>query len=234
MINSLQVIGVIPARGGSKSVPFKNLQLLGGRPLLSWPIETALATPEIDRVFVSTDNEEIAIAGREFGAEIHERPAALATDTAQVNDTIRHLYLQLLSADIPADIFVLLEATSPLRTPELVSRCIQRLVGENLDSIATFHQADIHPERVWCIEDEQPRPFIDGAIPWQPRQKFSSAYQLNGAAYVFRPDQLPPDDPSLLFGRMGAEVIPAGDVIDIDDYKDFIVANAILESRNCS
>ena len=113
----------------------------------------------------------------------------------------------------------------------MVTRCLERMVRANLDSIATFHPAVINPARTWAIEDGRPRPFIDGADPWQPRQKLAPAFQLNGAVYAFRPDRLPADGTGLLFGRMGAEVVSADDVIDIDDERDFIIADAILRSR---
>jgi CMP-N,N'-diacetyllegionaminic acid synthase len=230
MINGCRVIAVTPARGGSKSVPYKNLYPLGGRPLLQWPIDCALKSPEIDRVIVSTDNERISAAALAMGAECYLRPAALATDTALVADTLRHLWAQLRAEGESAQILVLLEATSPFRTPEIISRCLHRLVEEGLDSIATFHDADINPERTWRIVDGLPLPFIDGAIPWKPRQLLTPAYQLNGAVYAFFPDRLPLGAPNILFGKMGAELVPADSVIDIDTLKDFAIANAILQS----
>jgi CMP-N,N'-diacetyllegionaminic acid synthase len=230
MINGRRVIAVTPARGGSKSVPYKNLHLLGGRPLLQWPIDCALKTTAIDRVIVSTDDERISSAALAMGAESYLRPAALATDTALVADTLRHLWAQLRSEGETAEILILLEATSPFRTPEVINRCLQRLVEENLDSIATFHDADINPERAWRIENGLPRPFIEGAIPWKPRQLLTPAYQLNGAVYAFFPDRLPAGVPNILFGKMGAELVPADSVVDIDTLKDFAIANAILQS----
>lgn len=230
MIKGKRVIAMTPARGGSKSVPYKNLHPLGGKPLLSWPIDCALHTLEIDRVIVSTDDEKIASAAREFGAEVYHRPPELATDTALVADTIRHLWAQLRDEGERAEILVLLEATSPFRTPELVGRCLQRLVDEDLDSIATFHEADINPERTWRIAEGAPEPFISGGVPWKPRQLLTPAYQLNGAVYTFFPDRLPVGVPNILFGKMGAEIIASDSVVDIDEYKDFVIANAILQS----
>jgi CMP-N,N'-diacetyllegionaminic acid synthase len=230
MIDGRRVIAVTPARGGSKSVPYKNLYPLGGRPLLSWPIDCALKTPEIDRVIVSTDDDRIAAAAREFGAEVYPRPVELATDTALVADTLRHLWAQLRAEGESAGILVLLEATSPLRTPELVARCLHRLVDEELDSIATFHDAEINPERAWRIAAGVPSPFIAGAVPRKSRQQLTPAYQLNGAVYAFFPDRFPPAIPNILFGKMGAEIVPADSVIDIDTLKDFVIANAILQS----
>ena len=103
-------------------------------------------------------------------------------------------------------------------------------MDEQLDSIATFHEADINPERTWRIDGGRPSPFIPGAVPWKPRQQLTPAFQLNAAVYAFLPDVLPADSPSILFGRMGAEIVSADSVIDIDTLKDFAYANALLES----
>lgn len=230
MIDGRRVIALTPARGGSKSVPYKNLHPLGGRPLLSWPIECALKAPEIDRIIVSTDDDLIAAAANKFGAEVYRRPPELATDDALVADTIRQLWAQLRAEGESAEILVLLEATSPFRSSALVSRCLRRLIDEKLDSIATFHDAEVNPERTWRIDTGVPTPFISGAIPWRPRQQLTPAYQLNGAVYVLYPDRLPTGIPNILFGRAGAEVVSADAVIDIDTLKDFVIANAILQS----
>jgi len=230
MVSGRRVIAMTPARGGSKSVPYKNLHPLGGKPLLAWPIETARATPAIDRIIVSTDDERIAKAARELGAEVYMRPAALATDTAVVADAIRDLWRRLRAEGETAEILVLLEATSPFRTTDVIDRCLRRMVDEGLDSIATFHEADINPERTWRIDGGTPQPFIKGAVPWKPRQLLTPAYQLNAAVYAFIPDRLPADSPSILFGKMGAEIVPADSVIDIDTLKDFAYANALLQS----
>lgn len=230
MIDGERVISITPARGGSKTLKKKNLRELGGRPLLAWPIGTARDTPEIDRVIVSTDDEEIAATARRFGADSYDRPAHLATDEALVVDAIRHLHQVLLGEGETARIAVLLEATSPLRTPEMVRSCLQRLVREDLDSIATFHTVSTNPDRLWRIRDGVPGPYVPGAVPWKPRQQLEPIFQLNGAVYAFRLDRLPEDHPGVLFGRMGAEVVPSERVIDIDDEKDLIIANALLAS----
>jgi len=230
MIDGQRVVALTPARGGSKAVPYKNLHPLGGKPLLAWPIECALKTPEIDRIIVSTDDDRIADAATELGAEVYRRPDHLATDTALVADTIRQLWAQLRSEGELAEILVLLEATSPFRTPALVSRCLRRLVDEALDSVATFNEAAINPERTWRVDAGVPEPFIAGAVPWKPRQQLTPAFQLNGAVYAFFPDRWPADIPNVLFGKMGAEIVPSDSVIDIDNLQDFHIANALLQS----
>ncbi len=229
MIGDYRVIAVIPARGGSKSVPFKNLELLGGKPLISWPIDTAKKTKEVDRIIVSTEDKRIANAVKKYNVEVYDRPIELATDNSQVADTLRHLFRTLESEGEKADIFLLLEATSPFRTPDLLSKCLKRLVDEKLDSIATFHQADINPERVWRIKNGIPSPLIDGENLWKPRQQLTPAFQMNGAAYAYFAKELPENIPNILFGKMGSEVISSESIIDIDTKKDLKIANALLE-----
>lgn len=230
MIDGFRTVAVTPARGGSKSVPYKNLHDLAGEPLIAWPLKVAMKTPEIDRIIVSTDDNRIGLVAKELGAEVYNRDAELASDAAIVADVLRDLWARLRQEGETAEFMVLLEATSPLRTPEMISECLSRLVTEELDSIATFHEADINPERTWRIEDGKPRPFIEGAVPWKPRQQLTPAYQLNGAVYAFRPDRLPADTPSLLFGKTGAVIVPPHSVIDIDTKQDFTIANAILNA----
>jgi CMP-N-acetylneuraminic acid synthetase len=169
--------------------------------------------------------------GIKYGAEAYVRNKNLATDSSLIVDVIHNFWVRVKSEGESGLILVLLEATSPFRTPELVSRCIARLVSENLDSIATFHEATINPERTWKIIDGNPIPFIEGAIPWKPRQLLETAYQLDGGVYAFYPDRLPVDSPSLLFGKTGAEVILGGTVIDIDSPINLEMANAFLRIR---
>jgi CMP-N-acetylneuraminic acid synthetase len=227
-----RVIALIPLRGGSKSIKNKNLALLGNKPLCAWPIESALTTPEISRVIVSTDNPEIAEVALSLGSEVQMRPAELATDTALVADTIRYTKMLLRAERETAKYMVLLEATSPFRSIALIQKCIQRLQEEGLDSIATFHEATLNPHRAWKIEANTPEPFIQGSIPWMPRQKLPKAYQLNGTVYAFNLETFPQITPSILFGKIGAEIIASDTIIDIDSLQDLELANALLNARN--
>jgi CMP-N,N'-diacetyllegionaminic acid synthase len=228
MIDGERVIAVIPARGGSKSVPQKNVVPLGGKPLLAWPIATAREVGYVDRTIVSTDDEEIARVARECGAEMYRRPARLATDSALVVDALRDLIARLADEGESARIMVLLEATCPFRTAADVEACLELLVRDDRDSVATFNGAELNPYRAWRIGDDGPTPFIAGADPWQPRQSLPAAYQLNGAAYAFRTDRLPSDAPGLLYGRSAAVIIPAERCLDIDTAFDLAIAETLL------
>ena len=118
MLNGKRVIAVIPARGGSKSVPGKNIRSLGGKPLLAWSIEVARQVSEIDRIIVSTDDAQIASVGRAYGAEVYARPPHLATDEALVIDALKDLLQTLQAERDPPEWVILLEPTCPLRTAD--------------------------------------------------------------------------------------------------------------------
>ena len=231
MLNRKTVIAVIPARGGSKSIPGKNIRSLGGKPLIAWSIDVARQVSEIDRIIVSTDDTEIASVGRSFGAEVYPRPQHLATDEALVIDALKDL-LQTLEAENQMPEWVtLLEPTCPLRTAEDVRECLRLVARDGYDSVATFKDAELNPHRAWRLIDGVPEVFVAGAIPWLPRQKLPKAYQLNGAVYVFRANLLAQEANSLLLGKLGAVLMPRGRSQDIDDSVDFTIVEALLKEK---
>src|SRR5271154_7601006 len=137
MLDGKRLIAIVPARGGSKSVPGKNVHALGGKPLLAWSVEGAQQVSEIDRIIVSTDDAQIASVGRAYGAEVYARPPHLATDEALVIDALKDLLQTLHAEGEMPEWVVLLEPTCPLRTPGDVHDCL-RLVGQGTyDSVAT-------------------------------------------------------------------------------------------------
>jgi CMP-N,N'-diacetyllegionaminic acid synthase len=232
MLNGKRVIAVIPARGGSKSVPGKNIRPLGGKPLLAWSIEVAQQVSEIDRVIVSTDDAEIASVGRAHGAEVYARPPHLATDEALVIDALKDLLQTLQAESETPEWVVLLEPTCPLRTVDDVRDCLKLIAQGAYDSVATFKDAELNPHRAWRLVDGVPEVFIAGAVPWLPRQKLPKAYQLNGAVYVFRANLLAREAKSLLVGRLGAVLMPRDRSQDIDDSVDFTIVEALLKKSN--
>ena len=229
MIGETQVIAIVPARGGSKGVPRKNLVRLGGRTLLEHAIDAAHAVPLIDRVIVSTEDAEIAAAARAAGAEVHVRPPALATDASKVIETLRHLCDTLLDpAGAGNAMLLLLQPTSPLRRAADVRACIERLAAGDCDSVATFTPSGLHPWQIWKIEGDRPRFFIDGADPWLPRQALPPAYRLSGAVYAFWRDNLRDPAKEILCGEIRAVIVPPEWSYDIDTPLDLAVVEAAL------
>lgn len=232
MSDENRVVALIPARGGSKGVPGKNVKPLAGKPLVAWPIDVAHETDAIDRTIVSTDDEEIASVAREYGSEVFERPEQLATDDSLVIETVRHTVDQLKAENDGVSYLVMLEPTTPFRKPADIKACLDRLTDDEqpFDSVATFTDAEINPHRTWQIEDDRPSPFLPDGTPWQPRQALPDAYQLNGAVYAFAVDAVHKrgDTPSLLFGTAGAVVMPPERSLDIDTELDFAIAETLV------
>ena len=177
MINTKKVVALIPARGGSKSIPKKNIASLAGKPLIAWTIELALKTPEIDRVIVSSDCSDILKVAQEYGAELHIRPAELSQDHSLPIDAVRHVLEELKNDNYDADYLVLLEPTAPFRSIKDVSDSIHLMIENDYDSVATYTEATLNPHRAWKINDDCPEIFIEGAVPWLPRQELPKAYQ---------------------------------------------------------
>lgn len=225
-----RVVALIPARGGSTGVPGKNVRELGEKPLVAWPIDVARQTDSIDRTVVSTDDEEIATVAREYGAEVLDRPAHLATDDALVVDAVRHAVDALQADTGDVRYLVMLEPTTPFRRPTDVEACLDALTdpSRSLDSVATFTDAELNPHRAWKLEDGSPSPFLDEGTPWQPRQALPETYQLNGAVYAFDVDAVTEAGASLLFGDAGAVTMPPERSLDIDTELDFAVAETLL------
>lgn len=134
----MKTLAVIPARGGSKGIPRKNIAPLGGRPLIQWTIDAALNARQVDRVVVSTDEEEIAAVARTAGAEVpFLRPADLASDIAPALPVIRHAYEQIASAGWSPDAIIYLQPTSPFRNATHIDRAISRMLETDADTVVS-------------------------------------------------------------------------------------------------
>lgn len=233
MIKGKRVVALIPARGGSKSIPLKNIKPLAGKPLIAYTIILAKKMQEIDRVIVSTDDQRIAEVARKYGAEVSIRPATLAEDDSLPIDVIRYHIKKLKEEKDPAEYMLYLEPTCPLRTEQDIAQSLILLTHpkRKYHSVATFSEAELNPHRAWKIVNNSPIPFIPEANPWLPRQKQPKALQLNGAVYAFQMDQIHDLSPHLLPEERGAVIIPRENGIDIDDELDFVIAEKIMERR---
>ena len=230
MIKKNRVIAVIPARAGSKTIIDKNVTLLAGKELIGWTIEAAKSSKYIDRVIVSTDGKKISEVASRFGAEVYVRPKHLSQDSSLVIDCLRNLISRLKREKETANYLILLEPTSPLRNTKDIDLSIEKLL--DFDSVATFCNAELNPHRAWKIKGNTVEPFINGAIPWLPRQQLPEAFQLNGAVYGFRIDKLPIDGQSIIFGNIAAIKMPIERSIDIDSMTHLKMAEHIIRGKN--
>lgn len=187
-----EVLGIIPARGGSKSIPRKNICSFLGKPLISWSIEVAKAASRIDRVVVSTDDEEIASIALRAGAEVpFIRPTNLGSDHVTDYPVIRHC-IDFLSKEqnYNPELVVQFRPTSPLRTAELVDDAISKMVENRLaDSLRVVCESPANPYKMWRIKDEFLEPLIRTDIHEQfnqPRQALPITYWQIGTLDVIR------------------------------------------------
>ena len=185
------MIAIIPARGGSKGLPGKNIKKLCGKPLISYAIECARNSRHVDRVVVSTDDEMIADVARNFGAEVpFLRPAFLATDSSQAVDNYIYTVDRLSrEGNVDIDEFVVLLPTSPLRTSDDVDRAIELFYEKNADSVVSY-TPEAHPVRwhKYLNEDNSFENIFDETIA--NRQEIRTSYYPNGAIYVFRTEMI--------------------------------------------
>ena len=232
----MKIIGIIPARGGSKGVKRKNIRDLGGKPLIQYSIEAATRSKKINRIVVSTDDDEIASFSESLGASVIKRPDELAGDRALVMDAVRHVIEAESEHGRNYDLLVLLEPTAPFRTAGDIDETITLMLNSNADSAATFSETETPPTRIWRISDNTPEPFIEGADPFQPRQSHEKGYFLNGMVYVLKTAMLSkyPETSSFLIGKTSAHVIPRERVVDIDTEMDLFIAEQLLKSSKTS
>ena len=230
-----EVVALIPARGGSKGIPRKNIKQLAGKPLIAYAIQTALASNMIDRVVVSTEDEEIAATARQWGAEVpFMRPDSLAQDDSPEWLTWQHAIKELavIDSSIPMKMFVCIPPTSPLRSVEDVDSCIQAFLGSDADVVITVKTADRSPYFNMVSLDESG--YAQLALGNQKtifrRQDTPVLYDMTTVAYVARPEFVLRAN-RMFDGRIKAVVVPAERAVDIDTEMDFAFAEYLLTER---
>jgi CMP-N,N'-diacetyllegionaminic acid synthase len=202
------ILGIIPARGGSKSIPRKNIKLLAGKPLVVWTIESALESRRLDEFIVSTDDDEIAGICVSAGATVVMRPPELATDDSTTLDVIRHHMGN-------ADVVVLLQPTSPIRGERSIDKAITCFEKEQCDTLATGYMSTHYG---W------------GVKPHGPRQKKEAFFKDTGSIFIFKREVI---ESNRWIGDKPYQMItPPMYNLDIDDESDFWAAEGIIAHRD--
>jgi CMP-N,N'-diacetyllegionaminic acid synthase len=214
------VICIIPARGGSQRLPGKNLTALGGKPLLAWTIEAALASNHIERTFVSTNDAEIAAAARNHGAEVIDRPAELSGPTASSESALLHALDHLREAEgLEPDTVVFLQATSPLRAEGEIDAAIETFRREGADSLFSAGRV---PGFAWIVDGAGPRPVNYDPLK-RPRTQDLTEHVVfeNGSIYVFKSDLLRRTG-CRLGGKTAVHIQRPEHTFEIDDHEDLL------------
>lgn len=224
------------ARGGSKGVPRKNIRKLAGKPLISYTIETGLSSDLIDRVFVSTDDLEIAGVAKKYGAEVpFIRPRDLARDDSPEWLAWQHAIMEISSRqDIDKmDIFVALPATAPLRNIGDVDACINTFINNDTDIVITVKNAARHPSfnMVVLDENDSARLVMQTNSAVHRRQDAAPIYDMTTVAYVSSPDFIL-NSGGIFEGRVTAVKIPDERALDIDSVLDFEFAEFMMSKQS--
>ena len=231
---SPRFLGLIPARGGSKRVPRKNLVTLAGKPLLAWTIDAALAAHRLGRLVLSTDDEEIAALGRRCGADLpFTRPPQLATDTATAHDVILHAVKTLAERGEQYDYVVVLQPTSPLRSHQDIDDAIALLLDKGADAVVSVCETDHPPEWSNTLPDDlSMQDFIRPGMRNTRSQDLPTSYRLNGAIYIYSCARLLRDEIQEMEQDTFAYIMPRLRSIDIDEEIDLEIAEALLQRHS--
>lgn len=231
MIKPIKVIAIIPARGGSKRLPGKNVKLLAGKPMIAYAINAAKNSRFVSQTVVSTDDPQIAEAAKKYGAAIpFIRPAELASDTAKSIDVIEHC-VNFLETNLgeKADIIVLIQPTSPLVLPQDVDAVIEKLTQTNSNSCATVVKVLQRPEWMYQINNDKTVPYLASDGTNLRGQDLPELFCLNGAVYAVKRNTLINDHLLIDNHSFSSVIMPRERSIDVDEIFDFDFAQSILK-----
>ena len=235
MINGKSIIAIIPARGGSKGLPRKNIKQLCGKPLIAWSIEVGLGSTYVDEVMVTTDSEEIALVARQFGASTpFMRPPELASDTATSFDVVKHaIDFYRVSMGREFDYVLLLEPTSPLRDKVDVNNALVQLLS-NPSATAIVGICKTESQHPAFLVKKDAQGFLVGyenaEMKVLRRQDIGEVLFFEGSVYISQVDILMAKKTFYHERTIGYEV-PKWKSFEIDDMDDFIVVEALMKFK---
>ena len=227
MLSCKTFLAIVPARGGSKRLPRKNILNLNGKPLIAYSIEAGLQSKYIDKVIVTSDDEEILNVSKEFGADIIKRPDELASDIATSFDAIKHTIENVDKYDY----IILLQPTSPLRSAVQIDEAIDLLETKEANAVVSVCEMDHSP--LWSNtlpQDASMQGFLRDEVLNKRSQDLEKYYRLNGAIYICKTDKLLEEESFLLKENIFAYVMDRESSIDIDEKIDFKIAEVLINA----
>lgn len=237
MEDLMYILGIIPARGGSKSIPHKNIKLLADKPLIAHTIETAKKCKMLNRTVVSTDDNEIAEVARKYGGDVpFMRPNELAMDDTPMIPVLQNaVYFVENEENIHVDVIVLLDPTSPLRRVKDVEACISKLLSSNVDSVVTVCEVEHNPYFVMMeLASDRLVPLIKNDTEITRRQDAPDVYRLNAAVYAIKRDILM-NEGKIITDNTMAVIMPQDLSAHIDhaidfEFVEFLIKKGIVSS----
>ena len=232
MLDQYYVTALIPARGGSKRLPRKNIKSLCGKPLIAWTIDVAKESKYIDSVVVSTDDFEIKEVAEKFGASVpFLRPENLSNDTASSFDVVKHA-IEFLNINKVNHLIVLLQPTSPLRTVEELDEALELFINKKASGVVSVSECEHSP--LWTNtlpENLSMADFIRPEVQGKRSQDLPKYYRLNGSIYIYSTEQLIKNNHIFYNNLVYGFETSANISVDIDTEIDFIIAEKFLQHR---
>ena len=225
MFKGVRILGVVPARGGSKELPRKNVRLLAGEPLIGYTLRTASQVAEIDLLVVSTDDDEIASVSRNYGVRVVERPETLALDSSPTEAALLHVLSVLEAEGQQFDVILVLEPTSPLRSMKTIVQAITLCITEPVESVLAVRETR---ENIGFIQEGCFRQIIPGSP--RRRQERQPMYIESSTIYACSVDHLRRAG-TLVAEDWGALVVPHAEAADINNENDFQLVEFLILNR---
>ena len=222
----MKYLAIIPARGGSKRLPDKNILYLNGIPLIAWSIEAAKKSKNIDDIVVTSDSDKILDIAKKYNVKTIKRPDFLASDTATTFDVIKHA---IENFGEKSEYVVLLQPTSPLRNEKHINEAIELLEKKNADAVISVCEVDHSP--LWSNtlpENLDMSNFIRDEIKNKRSQDLEKYYRLNGAIYICKTNRLLEEKTFFIKNNIFAYVMDKKSSVDIDDEVDFELAKVLM------
>ncbi len=231
MFKGKKILGIIPARGGSKGIKDKNIRPLAGKPLIAHTIEAGLASKYVDDVLVSTDSEKIAEISMRYGADVpFLRPAELASDTSKTIEAIMHAIQTLRAMGRAYDSLVLLQPTSPLRTKDDIDCAVELFYNRSEAPLASVNQVSDHPLLIRSIDENGNMVHLLNQGSTCRRQDMPSYYRINGAIYIYSMKDI--DSQTSFNDAVVPFIMDSNKSVDIDSLDDLDRAERLLMHRH--
>jgi len=226
--NAGKTVAIIPARGGSKGIPKKNIQLLAGKPLIGYTIEAALRSEYVGRVLVSTEDKEIAEVARNDGAEVVKRPEELAKDDTSTVDVVLQVIQNLREQGYEYDTIALLQPTSPLRTTQDIDRALELFLNNECESVISVSESRHPPYWAFKVDAHYLKPLFNQGYSEMRRQDLPKTYFPNGAIYIVKTKKFE-ECASFCLPQTIPYIMPAETSVDIDTRADLMFVETLLK-----
>ena len=227
----MKIVALIPARGGSKGLPRKNIRLLGRYPLISYTITAALKCPEISSVIVSTEDSEIKEISSQWGAKVVDRPAELAEDDTGTDLVVNHALDHLKDRGYDFDTLLLLQPTSPLRNEKHISESINIYRNSGAEALISVCEVEHTPFKFFNISDGYLKPLFSESMLFKPSDLLPKTCRQNGAMYIISVREFKKKR-SFFSKNTISYLMDTNSSIDIDNEYDFDMAELII-SKQC-